>query len=162
MADGGVYGRIAGTAHIADGRRGPDPSLEGELRAIGMALDAAGISAAEIAYVNAHGTGTPLGDDTEAAAYLAAGLEPAYINATKSIIGHGIASAGAVEVAATLLQMRAGRLHPTRNLDDPINPDLRWVRGQPVACAVKSALSLSFGFGGIDTAIVLCAPESEG
>jgi malonyl-[acp] decarboxylase len=161
IVTGGGYGRITGTAHIADGHRGPDPSLEGELRAIAGALGAAGVSAAEIAYVNAHGTGTPLGDDTEVAAYRAAGLEGAYINATKSILGHGIASAGAVEVAVTLLQMRASRLHPTRNLADPIDPDLRWVRGAPVTCEVPLALSLSFGFGGINTAIVLSTPEDK-
>ena len=154
------YGRIAGYAHITDGHRGPDPSLEGELRAICSALDMAAVEPKEIDYINAHGTGTPLGDKTEVEAYRAAGLTRVAINATKSIIGHGIASAGAVEVAVTLMQMRAGRLHPTHCLDDPIDPELRWVRGQPQACQVRNALSLSFGFGGINTAIVLRAPEA--
>ncbi len=94
------------------------------------------------------------------AAYRAAHLAGAAINATKSIIGHGIASAGAVEVAVTLMQMRAGRLHPTHHLLDPIDPDLNWVRGGPQTCKVRNALSLSFGFGGINTAIVLRAPEA--
>jgi malonyl-ACP decarboxylase len=120
----------------------------------------AGTKPEEIDYINAHGTGTPLGDETEVAAYRAAGLTGSSINATKSIIGHGIASAGAVEVAVTLMQMRAGRLHPTHHLDDPIDPELRWVRGVPQASEVRTALSLSFGFGGINTAVVLRAPES--
>ena len=153
------YGRLTGWAHIADGHRGPEPSLEGELRAIRTALDAAGLAPDRIDTINAHGTGTPLGDDTEVAAYRAAGLEGAHINATKSILGHGLASAGAVEVAATLLEMRAGRLHPTHRLDDPIDPGLRWVRGGPLTASVQNALSLSFGFGGINTAVVLSAPE---
>jgi malonyl-ACP decarboxylase len=157
----GSYGRVAGYAHIADGHRGPDPSLEGEVEAIRLALMAARLAPADIQYINAHGTGTPLGDDTEVAAYRAAGLERAAINATKSILGHGIASAGAVEVAVTLLQMRRGKLHPTRNLSDPIDPDLRWVRSEPLICDVRHALSLSFGFGGINTAIALSAPESK-
>lgn len=158
-ARGAVYGRIAGSAHVQDGPRGPDTSPEGEARAIREALAAAGLAASDIDYVNAHGTGTPLGDDTEAAAYRETGLEAAAINATKSILGHGIASAGAVEVTATLLQMQAGRLHPTHGLEDPIVPDLRWVRGAPLACPVRHAVSLSFGFGGVNTAIVLAADE---
>lgn len=153
------YGCMTGWAHVADGHRGPEPSLEGELRAIRTALEAAGLAPDRIDYVNAHGTGTPLGDDTEVAAYRAAGITRAAINATKSIIGHGIASAGAVEVVATLLQMRRGRLHPTHRLHDPIDPDLCWVRTEPMAATVRNALSLSFGFGGVNTAIVLSAPE---
>jgi malonyl-ACP decarboxylase len=162
VAPGEEYGRIAGYAHVADGHRGPDPSLAGELTAIRGALAMAGLAAGEIDYVNAHGTGTPLGDDTEISAYREAGLGGALINATKSIIGHGIASAGAVEVAAALLQMRAGRLHPTHHLENPIDPALRWVRGAPLDCDVRAALSLSFGFGGINTAIALAAPARKG
>ncbi|HEX2841882.1 beta-ketoacyl synthase N-terminal-like domain-containing protein [Hyphomicrobium sp.] len=156
------YGRIAGYAHIADGHRGPDPSLEGEVRAIRAALADADLTPGAIDYINAHGTGTPLGDDTEVAAYREAGLTAAAINATKSILGHGIASAGAVEAAVTLLQMRLGRLHPTRHLNDPIDLDLRWVRDEPLGCHVRHALSLSFGFGGINTALALSAVEREG
>lgn len=154
------YGRLTGWSHLSDGRRGPDPSLDGELRAIQSALEAAGLSPDQIDYTNAHGTGTPLGDDTEAAAYRAAGLTRAPINATKSIIGHGIASAGAVEVAAALLQMRLGQLHPTHGLDEPIDAGLHWVQREPLAATVRNALSLSFGFGGVNTAIVLSAPEA--
>jgi malonyl-ACP decarboxylase len=162
VARRGAYGRIAGWAHVQDGPRGPDPSPEGEARAVREALDAAGMAVSEIQYVNAHGTGTPLGDEVEATAYREAGLAGAAINATKSILGHGIASAGAVEVVATLLQMRAGRLHPTHGLDDPIDADLRWVRGAPLACEVRRALSLSFGFGGHNTALVLTSIEEGG
>lgn len=157
---GGGYGCLAGWSHISDGRRGPEPSLEGELRAIQSALQAAGLEPGEIDYINAHGTGTPLGDDTEAAACCAAGLTHAPVNATKSIIGHGLASAGAVEVVAALLQMRVGRLHPTHGLENPIDAGLRWVQRDPLDATVRNALSLSFGFGGVNTAIVLSAPET--
>jgi malonyl-ACP decarboxylase len=58
--------------------------------------------------------------------------------------------------------MRAGRLHPTRHLDDPIDPALLWVKGAPLETKVSTALSLSFGFGGINTAIALSAPAGEG
>lgn len=149
------YGRLAGAAHLASGHRGPDPSPAGELRAIRVALAEAGVGPGEIDYVNAHGTGTPLGDRTEAAALLEAGLHRARVNATKSLVGHGLAAAGAVELAALFLQMRQGRLHGTQHLQDPIEPALGWVRGAGgESGTVRHALKLSFGFGGFDTAIV--------
>jgi malonyl-ACP decarboxylase len=153
------YGSIAGGAHIANGNRGPEPSPGGELRAIAAALADAGLTAQGIDYVNTHGTGTPLGDDTEATALSAAGLGHAHLNATKSLIGHGLGAAGAVEMAAVFLQMQQGRLHPTLQLEDPVQPELNWVRaGQPRVHRIRHALKLSFGFGGIDTAIVASAP----
>ena len=75
------------------------------------------------------------------------------MNATKSIIGHGLSAAGAVEVIATLLQMQAGRLHPTRNLDHPIDPDFAWVGAGAVDHQIEHALTSSMGFGGINTAL---------
>ncbi|MCH2395845.1 beta-ketoacyl synthase N-terminal-like domain-containing protein [Oceanibaculum sp.] len=149
------YGTLAGWAHLASGNRGPEPSMEGELAAIRSALAMAGLSPEDIDYVNAHATGTPLGDETELAALRAAGLDHARINATKSLIGHGLASAGAVELAATLIQMRDGRLHPTRHLDNPIDPAMGFVRGAVEERTIRTALKLSFGFGGVDTALVI-------
>src|SRR5262249_40620939 len=109
------YGSIAAAVHLADGNRGPDPSLAGEVRAIRLALSQAGLDAAAIDYVNPHGTGSALGDDTEIAALREAGLAHARINATKSVIGHGPSAPGAGEMAALLVQMQAGRPHPPRN-----------------------------------------------
>lgn len=149
------YGTLAGWAHLASGNRGPEPSMEGELAAIRAALAMAGLSSADIEYVNAHATGTPLGDETELAAIRAAGLGGARINASKSLIGHGLSSAGAVELAATLIQMRDGRLHPTRNLDNPLDASMGFVRGAVEERTIRTALKLSFGFGGVDTALVL-------
>jgi malonyl-ACP decarboxylase len=154
-APAGQYGRLTGWAHLASGNRGPEPSLEGELAAIRAGLAMAGLEASDIDYVNAHATGTPLGDETELAALRAAGLGHARINATKSLIGHGLASAGAVELAAVLIQMRDGRLHPTRHLDNPLDPSMGFVRGAPEERTIRTALKLSFGFGGVDTALVV-------
>ncbi|WP_306602426.1 beta-ketoacyl synthase N-terminal-like domain-containing protein [Azonexus sp.] len=152
-----AYGSVAGGAHVANGHRGPDPSLEGEVRAIQAALAQAGLTAADIDYVNTHGTGTPRGDETELAALQAAGLGQARLNASKSLIGHGLSAAGVVETAMLLLQMRAGRLHPTLHLENPLLPELDWVRdaAQPHAC--HHALKLAFGFGGFDSALVISA-----
>lgn len=147
------YAWLRGSGLCSDANRNPDPSLEGESRAIATALAASEWHAGQIDYVNPHGSGSPIGDTTELAALKACGLRSAYLNSTKSLIGHGLTSAGAVEVAATLLQLRMGRLHPSRNLDHPIDEDMNWVRGSSVEHRIRRALTLSFGFGGINTAL---------
>ena len=151
------YGQIIGAGHVADGTRGPEPSTAGQVRAARLALEDAGLSASDIDYVNGHATSTPTGDLAELESYRTLGLHHARINATKSIIGHGLSAAGAIEVVATLLQMNEGRLHPTRNLKEPLDPDFDWVTSKPVDHRIQNALKFSFGFGGIDTALVIAA-----
>ena len=146
---------LAGWGLVMDAHRNPDPSLEGEIAAIRAALDRAGCAPHEVDYVNPHGTGSPLGDRTEVAALRSCELTGARINATKALIGHGLSAAGTVEVVATLLQMHAQRLHPTRNLDEPIDAGLRWVGAAAEDERVDTALTLSLGFGGINTALCL-------
>jgi len=149
------YGEIAGWAIRSDANRSTNPSYEGELSAINGALRHAGLAAADIDYVNPHGTGSLLGDETELRALRDAGLSQTRINATKSLTGHGLTAAGAVEIAAVLLQMRAGQLHPTRNLKDPIDANLNWVGDAAVAHDMEHCVSLSMGFGGINSAMCL-------
>lgn len=149
-----VRAGISGWNVVSDANRYPDPSMEGEVRTIRQALTHAGWQAAEVDYVNPHGSGSVIGDETELAALCSTGLDKAWINATKSITGHGLSAAGAVETVATILQMQASQLHPTRNLDDPIKP-ARWVRNEPEQVKVRKALKLSFGFGGINSALCL-------
>jgi len=149
------YAALRGWGLAMDGNRNPDPSLDGEIRAITTALAAAGWPASRIDYVNTHGTGSVVGDETELKALRACGLSQAHLNATKSLIGHGLSAAGTVEVIATLLQMQAGALHPTRNLDQPIDPALNWVRGESVEHRIEHALTMSMGFGGINSALCL-------
>jgi len=144
---------LRGWGVAMDGNRNPDPSLAGEVRAIQAALLSAGTESSKIDYVNPHGTGSIVGDETELSALRTCGLSGAYLNATKSLIGHGLSSAGTVEVIATLLQMQAGQLHPTRNLEQPIDPNLNWVRQYVVDHQIEHALTLSMGFGGINTAL---------
>lgn len=147
------YAALRGWGIVMDGNRNPDPSVEGESQAIRNALGTAGWTAEQIDYVNPHGTGSHVGDETELKALYACGLTGARLNATKSLIGHGLSAAGTVEVIATLLQMKAGRLHPTRNLENPIDPSLNWVRNEAVDHSMGNALTLSMGFGGINTAL---------
>jgi malonyl-ACP decarboxylase len=147
------YAALQGWGIAMDGNRNPDPSLEGETQAIQNALDASGWPSEKVDYVNPHGTGSIVGDETELEALRACGLSGAYLNATKSLTGHGLSAAGTVEVIATLLQMQAGRLHPTRNLNDPIDPTFKWIANTPAEHQIENALTLSIGFGGINTAL---------
>lgn len=147
------HAALTGWGVTMDGNRNPDPSVEGETEAIRMALDAAEWASSRIDYVNPHGTGSVIGDEIELKALRACGLSDFFLNATKSLIGHGLSAAGTVEVIATLAQMKAGRLHPTRNLDNPIDPAMNWVRDEPVEHRIDHALTLSMGFGGINTAL---------
>jgi malonyl-ACP decarboxylase len=156
------YATIEGWAFTADAHRNPDPSVVGEVTAIENALRAASWRAREVDYVNPHGTGSALGDQVELTALSECGLGGARVNATKAMVGHGISSAGAVEVAATLLQMRAGRLHPNRNLDEPIDPSFAWVGPRAEPHRIERALTLSFGFGGLNTAICLRSARTAG
>jgi malonyl-ACP decarboxylase len=149
------YARIAGCATRLDANRNPNPSVEGEVAAIGRALSQAGLAPAEIDYVNPHGTGSPIGDAVELESLRRAGLGHVRLNATKALVGHGLSAAGAVELIAVVLQMQAMRLHPTRNLDDPIDGAFDWVRGEPAGHVIQNALNLSMGFGGVNSVVCL-------
>lgn len=147
------YARILSYAVGADGNRNPNPDLAGESRVINATLQRANLSARDIDYINPHGTASPLGDEIELGAIKACGIDRARINATKSIVGHGLSAAGAVEVVATMLQMKESRLHPTRNLDNPISNEFDWVRRTAEQHTMRNALCLSMGFGGISSAL---------
>jgi malonyl-ACP decarboxylase len=149
------YAALSGWALKMDGNRNPNPSYEGEVYVVQKTLEQAGISNADINYINPHGTGSMIGDETELRALRDCGLMHARINATKSILGHGLSAAGTVEVIATVLQMKEARLHPTRNLENPIEPDFLWVGACAEPYEVKHSLTLSMGFGGINTALCL-------
>lgn len=150
-----AYAKIAGWGVSMDGNRNPNPGLEGEIHAIKNALVAADLTASEIDYVNPHGTGSRLGDEIEVAALRKCELEHACINTTKSMTGHGLSAAGAVEIVATLLQMKSRMLHPSLNLDQPIDDHFNWIKDKAIVHDMVNALSLSYGFGGINTAVCL-------
>jgi malonyl-ACP decarboxylase len=149
------YGRLAGWGFALDGNRSPAPSPQGEERAMKAALSSARLQPEQIDYVNTHGTGSPLGDETEVAALKSVGLSHCLLNATKSLTGHCLTAAGAVEVIATLLQMNASFCHPTRNLHKPIDSTLRFVKETTVEANIQYAISNSFGFGGVNAALAI-------
>ncbi|MCW8876731.1 MAG: beta-ketoacyl synthase N-terminal-like domain-containing protein [Kangiellaceae bacterium] len=149
------YARLSGWAVGMDGNRNPNPSFEGEVNVIQKALVQANLQPGEIDYVNPHGTGSLIGDETELEALHHCKLNHAYINSTKSIVGHGLTAAGTVECIATLLQMRKEQLHPSLNLQEPINRSFNWVYQKAINHKISRALNLSMGFGGTNTAICL-------
>jgi len=147
------YARLSGWSIEMDGERNSNPSVKGEMSVMQSAMSNAGLQAHQIDYVNPHGSGSILGDQTELLALAECGLRGAYINSTKSITGHGLTAAGAVEAVATLIQMKERALHPSRNLTNPIDPNFNWVTEAKQDVDLNHCLNISIGFGGINTAV---------
>ncbi len=150
-----AYGKITGFGVGLDANRNPNPSTEGEAKAMLAALKMAELTPKQINYVNTHGTASRIGDKTEVDAIMAAGLEGVKANSTKSLIGHGLTAAGLVEAIATLVQMEGNFLHPSKNLVHPITDAIDWVTNNSIETKVEYAINNSFGFGGVNTSIVI-------
>lgn len=130
-----------------------EPSGSVVEKMIRRALDNAGVNSKDIDYINAHATGTQLNDDVEASVIERIfGCKP-LVNATKSLIGHTIGAAGAIETAVTALSIRDQTTHICKNLDEPVRP-LNFV-SKPGRYSIKTALTQSFAFGGHNAALVL-------
>lgn len=149
------YAKLCSSSMVFDANRNPNPSYLGEKKVIQEVLKRANLVPAQIDYINPHGTGSIVGDEIELKAIIDSNLSHAFINTTKSITGHGISSAGIVELVATLLQMKVNKLHPSLNLDSPIAPDLKWVGESHLSSETNYALNLSVGFSGINTALCI-------
>ena len=159
-----IYAEIAGDGSSLSSYRITDshPSGDGPIQAMRRALTDAGTTPAEVDYLNAHGTSTPMNDRSECAAVHAvfgAGAKRIAVSSTKSLTGHLIAAAGAVEAAFSILAIHHGVLPPNANLRDP-DPecDLSFVR-EPTPVRIRVALSNSFGFGGSNNCLVFRHPE---
>jgi len=153
-----LCGHVRGVCLRLAGRRDAAPSAPYEAEAMRGALVDAGLGVCDIGYVNAHGTSSPAGDHAEIAAIAEVFGEhtpSVWVSSSKSIVGHTLYAAGVVELVATLLQLDEGFLHPIANLHEPISPVCRFVRGESVQVKSEYALSNSFGFGGVNTSIVI-------
>lgn len=138
----------------------PQPDLDGEAEAMRAALRHSAVAATDVDYLNTHGTSSPLGDRTEIAAIeqvFGAHFPNVWLNASKGLTGHCLNSAGVVEVIATVVQMRQGFIHPNANLDTPIHATARFCGAAAAREPIRVAMSNAFGFGGINTSIVLRA-----
>ncbi len=151
-----IYGTLAGIGMSNDAYHitAPAPDGEGGARAIGKALRSAGLSAADIGHVNAHATSTPVGDLAEDRTIRRALGDHPVVSATKSMTGHMLGAAGAVEAIATLLAVRDQIVPGTRNvfrLDPAIEVDVATENRQ---VTLEAAVNDSFGFGGHNVALV--------
>jgi 3-oxoacyl-(acyl-carrier-protein) synthase len=154
-----IYAELLGAGCASDATRLPKPSADGQARAMSAALEDARVAPDSLIYINAHATSTVLGDVIEVEAIKSVFGEHAYripVNATKSMTGHCLTSAAMVELVAVILQMEHGFLHPTINLEEP-EPglDLDFVPKEARPYQIEAAISNSFGFGGLNTAVVL-------
>ncbi len=153
-----IYAEIVGFGLAADAYHITAPCAEGAELVMKKALHHAGISPTEVDYINVHGTSTPLGDISETKAIKTIFGEWAYqlhISSTKSMIGHLLGAAGAVEAVCTVLSVYYQTVHPTINhfTDDP-ECDLNYTFHKPVHKPIRYALSNSFGFGGHNVSLV--------
>lgn len=152
-----VFARLAGAGMTSDGFDivQPDPEGAGAARAIAAALRDAGATGADVAHVNAHATSTPVGDMAEVVAVRKAVGGHPVLTATKSMTGHLLGAAGALEAIATILAVHQGVVPPTINLDEPDDAlDLDVVAGKPRHMDVPVALNNAFGFGGHNVALL--------
>lgn len=156
-----IYGEILGVGMTADAYHitAPHPEGYGAKRAMSLAIADAGLTPDQLDYINTHGTSTDLGDISETKAIKAVLGEHAYkipCNSTKSMTGHLLGSAGAVECIVALKTIEEKIVHPTANLDehDP-ECDLDYVVGKPRECETRYAMSNSFGFGGHNISLVV-------
>jgi 3-oxoacyl-[acyl-carrier-protein] synthase II len=168
-----IYGEIAGYGLTADAYHmsAPHPEGLGATRCMKMALDKAGLNIQDVDYVNAHGTSTPMGDICETKALKSLfgdharrantpGDAGAMVSSTKSMTGHLLGAAGAVETIVCAIALKTGVVPPTINLDNP-DPecDLDYVPHQAREKKIKVAMNNSFGFGGHNATLVATAFE---
>ncbi len=156
-----IYGEIMGVGMTSDAYHitAPHPEGLGIKRVMRVAIADAGLQPNQINYINTHGTSTDLGDVAETKAIKDVMGDHAYkvaVNSTKSMIGHLLGAAGAIELVACLKSIETGEVHPTINLDNP-DPlcDLDYIPHTKRSVPVKYALSNSFGFGGHNVSLVV-------
>lgn len=161
-----VYAEVLGYGVSSDAYHVSAPHPEGRGSALAMrrAIADAGLKPEDIGYINAHATATPIGDPAEVVAIKSVFGSRAYeipVNATKSMIGHLLGAAGAVEAIATIMTIQEGILHPTINYEHP-DPecDLDCVPNEARRTQVDIALSNSFGFGGQNACLVFRSWEA--
>jgi nodulation protein E len=156
-----IFAEICGFGMTADAHHLTQPAVHGPARAMRGALREAGLEPEAIGYINAHGTGTPGNDPVESSAIrevFGAHADKIGVSSTKSMHGHALGAAGALEAIATILALYHGVLPPTANFNerDP-ECDLDYIPNQPRALRVEAALSNSFAFGGLNAVVAFRA-----
>ncbi|MGI9345908.1 MAG: beta-ketoacyl-ACP synthase II [Gammaproteobacteria bacterium] len=150
------FGMSGDAYHITS----PEPNGRNARNCMELAIEDADLQPTDIDYINAHATSTKLGDLAEAQAISSLfGSQNVPVNSTKSMIGHLLGAAGAVESIATILSIRDQTIHPTINLDQPEQDLGIDIVTDTRKAPIKHALCNSFGFGGTNAALILSAPE---
>ncbi len=153
-----IYAELAGFGMSADAHHISAPDENGFIACMQNALKDAGMSADAVDYINAHGTSTPVGDVTESSAVKKTFGDHAYqlaVSSTKSMTGHLLGAAGAVEAIFSVLAIRDNIAPPTINLDNPAEGcDLNYVANEAQSRKIDVSLSNSFGFGGTNGSII--------
>jgi 3-oxoacyl-[acyl-carrier-protein] synthase II len=158
-----VYGELLGYGTTSDAHHMTAPRPDGAqaARSMRLALAAARVQPADLDFVNAHGSSTPLNDPTESRvirSVLGEHADRVVVNGTKGYHGHSLGATGAIEAAATLLTLQRGWIPPTLNLEEAdAHCDLPYATGPGELRQVRHAISNSFGFGGINAALVFGA-----
>ena len=163
-----IYAEVSGYAATSDAYHITQPMEDGDggYRAMKLALQEAKLDPSKVDYVNAHGTSTPLGDEQEAQAIarLLGESKTLHVSSTKSMTGHLLGAAGALEAAFTILAIRDSVIPPTINLEtlDPkcAETKLNFTPGKAVKMPVRAALSNSFGFGGTNVSLLFTKLEA--
>jgi 3-oxoacyl-[acyl-carrier-protein] synthase II len=148
------YATIAGAALTSDAYDIVQPDKSGQVRALELAVERSGIGFDDVVHVNAHATSTPVGDMGEAEAIADLFGEDTVVAGTKSMTGHLLGAAGAIESIATVLSIHHSVVPPTINLDDPDDGLRVDVPREPREMAVPVAINDSFGFGGHNVSVV--------
>jgi len=152
-----ILGEIIGYGFSSNGSHISNPTVEGPVKSLVMALQQAGITAGDIAYINAHATSTPQGDANEAKALLEVfGKYNTPISSTKSMTGHECWMAGASEIVYSMLMMKHGFIAPNINYDNPdeVSKNLNIIKNTQ-SQDIDVFLSNSFGFGGTNSSLVV-------
>jgi 3-oxoacyl-[acyl-carrier-protein] synthase-1 len=151
-----ILGEIVGYGFSSNGEHISNPSLEGQLRSLKMALKLSGVKPSEIDYINAHATSTPVGDGVEARAINELFGSETCVSSTKSMTGHECWMAGASEIAYSLLMMQNDFIAPNINFDTPdeYTKDINIV-SKTLDKKIDCFLSNSFGFGGTNSSIII-------
>lgn len=153
-----VYAEIAGYSQVSEAHHMTIPRPDGAplRRAMRMAMDDAGVNPGEVGYVNAHASSTPQNDTNEAAQIAAVfGEKAPPVSGTKAYTGHALGAAGAMECAISLLAMEHGWVPPTLHFEATDCAPLNFVPNQAQEAKLDVVLSNSFGFGGVDSCVVL-------
>jgi 3-oxoacyl-[acyl-carrier-protein] synthase II len=162
-----IYAELRGYSTTSDGHHMTAPRPDGSqaARAMRQALRLSDVAPEEVDYVNAHGSSTPLNDSTESRiirAVLGDHTADVIVSGTKGYHAHSLGATGAIEAAISALVIQRGWIPPTLNLEEPAAEcDLNFAEGAGATRTVRRAVSNSFGFGGVNAALVFGPPEAE-